>query len=396
MPDYDIITVGGGIAGAALAKAMAERGHRVLVLERETEFKDRVRGEWVAPWGVVEARELGLLDALVDAGGHTPALFETRAGPMPLPPRRLPEDCAVDEPQLTIFHPVMQEVILKAAEGAGAEVRRGAKALFVRPGAEPEVDLEGGQVISARIVVGADGRNSLVRKWSGLKAEEADCGQNLAGVLMDNVPASADTSVAAFNPVLGRVVFIFPQGAGRVRGYLGTRNTAGIRLSGQGDFQRFIDLCIETGVPAEYYQGATQSGPLAAFDCYYSWVEHPYRDGVALIGDAAATSDQTWGQGVSISLRGARLLRDALIASEDWDSAGHEYAAKASEFFRHIRTAGGWQNLILMEQGSEADALRAKTLPRMAMDPTIFPDTGISGPELAPADEAARVRLFGS
>jgi flavin-dependent dehydrogenase len=49
--DYDLITVGGGLAGAALAKALAERGARVLVLERETRFRDRVRGEAMHPWG---------------------------------------------------------------------------------------------------------------------------------------------------------------------------------------------------------------------------------------------------------------------------------------------------------------------------------------------------------
>jgi flavin-dependent dehydrogenase len=62
--DYDIITVGGGLGGAALAKAMAERGCRVLVLERETRFKDRVRGEWLAPWGVAEAQTLGANGAM--------------------------------------------------------------------------------------------------------------------------------------------------------------------------------------------------------------------------------------------------------------------------------------------------------------------------------------------
>jgi choline dehydrogenase-like flavoprotein len=33
--EYDIITIGGGFAGSALAKAMAQAGKRVLVLERE-------------------------------------------------------------------------------------------------------------------------------------------------------------------------------------------------------------------------------------------------------------------------------------------------------------------------------------------------------------------------
>ncbi len=47
---YDIITIGGGIAASSLAKAMAERGAKVLVLERETKFKDRVRGEAIVSW----------------------------------------------------------------------------------------------------------------------------------------------------------------------------------------------------------------------------------------------------------------------------------------------------------------------------------------------------------
>jgi len=45
VPGYDIITVGGGIAASSLAIAMAGRGAKLLVLEREKQFKDRVRGE---------------------------------------------------------------------------------------------------------------------------------------------------------------------------------------------------------------------------------------------------------------------------------------------------------------------------------------------------------------
>ena len=45
---YDIITVGGGLAGVILAKAMAEQGARVLGLESETKFEDRVQGEVMA------------------------------------------------------------------------------------------------------------------------------------------------------------------------------------------------------------------------------------------------------------------------------------------------------------------------------------------------------------
>ena len=49
--DFELITVGGGLGGSALAKKMAENGARVLVVERERHFSDRIRGEWVASRG---------------------------------------------------------------------------------------------------------------------------------------------------------------------------------------------------------------------------------------------------------------------------------------------------------------------------------------------------------
>ena len=55
---------GGGIAGASLAKVMADEGAKVLVLERESRFKDRVRGEGIHPWGVAELKRLGLYDTV--------------------------------------------------------------------------------------------------------------------------------------------------------------------------------------------------------------------------------------------------------------------------------------------------------------------------------------------
>jgi len=46
----DIVVIGGGIGGAALATVLARAGHAVLVLEKSTVYRDRVRGEWIAPW----------------------------------------------------------------------------------------------------------------------------------------------------------------------------------------------------------------------------------------------------------------------------------------------------------------------------------------------------------
>jgi hypothetical protein len=63
---------------------------------------------------------------------------------------------------------------------------------------------------------------------------------------------------------------------------------------------------------AELFASAKAYGPLASFDSSESWVECPYREGVALIGDAAAVSDPAFGEGMPLMRRDVRVLRDQL------------------------------------------------------------------------------------
>src|ERR1700680_3761552 len=66
----DVVIVGAGIAGSALAISLAGSGHNVTLLEKSTVHVDRVRGEFIVPWGVAEAKTRGILDVLESAGGN--------------------------------------------------------------------------------------------------------------------------------------------------------------------------------------------------------------------------------------------------------------------------------------------------------------------------------------
>lgn len=398
MAAYDVVTVGGGVGGSVLAKAMAERGYRVLIVEREPRFRDRVRGEFIFPWGVAEARNLGVYEALLNAGAHLPTHWTDYFGSHALPPRDLAETTPQALRGLCIYHPSMQEALLQAAEAAGAEVRRNARVTGIEPGAESTLTLEADGrrgALTARLVVGADGRSSLVRRWGGFVTRDEPTGNVLAGVLLENVPASADSSICMITPPLSRMVLYFPQSASSGRAYLAFRSAEELRLSGDSAFDSFLQECTRSGLADGLFDGARSAGPLAAFDGTDSWVEHPYRDGVALIGDAAATTDQTWGQGLSLTLRDARVLRDALLSSEDWDIAGHAYAASHDEGHDSVRTVESWFTLVFLQPGAEADAVRARVMPQMESDPFVLPDTLFAGPDLAPPTEAHRTKIFG-
>jgi len=114
-----------------------------------------------------------------------------------------------------------------------------------------------------------------------------------------------------------------------------------------------------------------------------------------LIGDAASTSDPSWGQGLSLAVRDVRLLRDALLADDDWDRAGRAYADGHDRGFAAIHSAEDWFTTLFLETGPIADARRERALPLIASDPDRVPDTFMSGPDVALYGESARQRFFG-
>jgi 2-polyprenyl-6-methoxyphenol hydroxylase-like FAD-dependent oxidoreductase len=390
--NYDIITVGGGIAASTLAKAMAGRGAKVLVLEREKQFKDRVRGEGVVPWGVAEANELGICCLLKEKCAHDVPYVEAGSGL-----RDLRATTPQQLPLLSFPHQVMQETLLAAAENAGAEVRRGVSVEHVERGVEPTVVVEGHshERISARLVVAADGRGSAVRKWTGFSVCEQSNDYYMAGVLLTNVHASREIFYAVFNPELGTWTGLIPQAGDQFRAYFVYPKTMGYRLQNESMLNLFIREAAKGYAPmADYLADAKSIGPLASFDASDKWVEHPYRDGVVLVGDAAATSDPTYGQGLSFAMHAARVLRDELTNNSDWEAAGHRYAEQHQRSFRACHVVEGWFRTLFQDPSPEAAALRTRTMPLIAEDPTRVPDHILSGPDL-PLNEQVRARFFG-
>jgi menaquinone-9 beta-reductase len=301
-------------------------------------------------------------------------------------------------PAFGFSHPMLQEAFLQSAATVGAQVRRGVLVTAIEPGHPPRVSFgtsELADTLSARLVVASDGRNSAARAWAAFPVARQTHPFLFAGVLLMGMAMPHDHSHYFFNPALGTVVGIVYEGEGRFRAYLGYPNATMDRLQGEQALPQFLEQSRQTTVFPQFYDGVLRCiGPLASFSCDEDWVEHPYSNGVALIGDAAATSDPVFGQGVSLTLRDVRTLSEKLLGNTDWDSAGHEYATEHQSYFSVIHRSCEWLRQVFQEQGAEADRRRAVAMPLIVEDPTRVPDHIISGPEL-PIDDSVRARFFG-
>jgi 2-polyprenyl-6-methoxyphenol hydroxylase-like FAD-dependent oxidoreductase len=397
---YDVITVGGGLAGAALAKRLAENGMRVLVLEREVAFRDRVRGEQMHCWGVAEARTLGLYELLLETCGHEVRYWSDQlVGFSEFGRRDLVKTSPHHAGSLNFYHPDMQSVMIGAAAAAGATVRRGARVVELvsdgLPGVRVHEDGNAERVYRARLVVGADGRNSLCRRWGGFHVERDPEGMVIAGLLMEGLAAPEDRMSASLNPHLSMLSLTVPLGGGRFRAYVSihkdARESTAAPLTGEAKIPAFVAASIASGAPEKWYEGARAAGPLASYDAR---VSHPHRAGLVLIGDAAASNDPSFGCGLSLTLRDVRVLADKLLASDDWSGAADGYAEEHDRHYGVIHRLTGWARTLFYHPSLVPAVAREVALTRLLADRTRSLDIVGIGPDF-PCDEATRRRFFG-
>jgi 2-polyprenyl-6-methoxyphenol hydroxylase-like FAD-dependent oxidoreductase len=392
---FEIVIVGGGLAGAAFARAMASRGRRVALLERTTTFRDRIRGEWIAPWGVAEAKRLGLFALLMERCGHALPRFTRYLNGVPQS-RDYLATTKLGLPSIAFFHPDMQDVVLQAAGDAGAEVWRGAVVRSAGSDSQgPWVDVEADgadQRLRAHLVVGADGRDSQLRQWGGFVVQHGKQGRFAAGLMLEDVDADSDSAHMWIDTRSGQAAYFFPQAKGRGRSYV---TSASRQFSGLQDAAGFIQASNELGTAEHVYAHAKPFGVLATLDLTDHWVDHPFQNGIALIGDAAGATDPTWGQGLSIALRDVRALVDCLDAESDWARAGDRYATERDRYFHALLTYESWIDELMMETGPKADARRGRAMKLWAKDLSRIPDIFTQGPDNAVLDERARQRYFG-
>ena len=355
--DTEITIVGGGIGGAiARLYALAAAGRAVTVLEASDEYEDRVRGESMHVWGVKEARDLGVESVLLDAGAHvTPVWKQYEEGqgvtaefPMSL---MVPE---VDG-TLNLRHPVACQALVDAASAAGATVVRGVRDVKVTGGAAPAVSYTGPAgpaELRTSLVVGADGRASTVRRQSDIALERQEHVTYIAGLLVDGLDdVPDDHDVMACGDDLFFVMF--HQGGGRARVYLIDGRSGQHRFSGAGGTEQFLAACAQPAYPwGEQVSAGRAAGPCATYPGDDTWTDTPYADGIVLVGDAAGHNDPVIGEGLSIAMRDARIVRDLVL---DGARTAADFAPYGSERSARMERLRFGADIVAVTQAEDAD-----------------------------------------
>jgi 2-polyprenyl-6-methoxyphenol hydroxylase-like FAD-dependent oxidoreductase len=172
---YDVIVVGARCAGSPTAMLLAREGYRVLVVDRATFPSDTISTHIVHPLAVAALSRWGLLDRLAATGCPPIRTYSFDFGPFTISGWPGTEESPVAYcPRRT----VLDKLLVDAAADAGAEIREAftVDEVLVEDGRVTGIRgrTRGGAAVTERasVVVGADGRTSLVA--SAVRPEQYD------------------------------------------------------------------------------------------------------------------------------------------------------------------------------------------------------------------------------
>ncbi|MGA8222768.1 MAG: NAD(P)/FAD-dependent oxidoreductase [Candidatus Acidiferrales bacterium] len=333
----DVLVVGAGPAGIATAIAASLKGLRVTVADYRLPPIDKPCGEGLLPEAVAALRRFGI------------GLDSKRA--FPLSGFRFTDENSTASakieagPAFGMRRTALHELLVQRAAEVGVSFLWGAHVSdFQRNGARV-----GGAFVSCKWLVGADGQNSVVRKWARLGSRgtrhsrfgfrrhffippwtdlvEVHWGERRQMVITPTAPEEICISVFSSDPKvrIDAALDQFPEAAARLRGA----------------------------------RGATpEQGAISALDRAQAVVcGH-----VALVGDASCTVDGIAGHGMSLAFQQASLLADALARE---DLASYESAHRRAS----IMPARMTRLLLLMDRSTW---LRKKVLRLFAGKPELF------------------------
>jgi len=312
---YDVIVVGARCAGSPTAMLLAQRGYRVLLVDRATFPSDTLSTHFVKPPGVAMLRRWGLLGQVIASGCPPVPRFRFDYGITVLAGSPPPLDGGRES-----YAPrrmILDTILVQAAARAGAEVRPAFRVDEMLTDGEQIAGIRGhargGAAVTerARLVVGADGRRSLVARAVAASIYRARSALTCAYYsYWSDVPTAGEIE-GYFLP--RRVILVFPTNDGQACVFLQWPRAefGSVRTDVEGHL--WAAVAQVPGLAARLRAGR-RAARLAGTGDLPNYFRAPHGPGWALVGDAGYHRDPLTAQGISDAFRDAQFLTEAIDA----------------------------------------------------------------------------------
>lgn len=329
--EHDVIVVGAGVVGAAMALALVRDGFDVALVEAKP----------AAPWNAgdeVDPRVVALAPDAVglfqDLGVWT-AVDESRAcaySQMRVWDAIAPGELAfnaMDRGEAALgwivenrlLQHVLWQALVRASEsGASPHLRVPGEVTGIEnEEARVTATLADGTQLRARVLVAADGANSPIRKMLGITTREHDYGQRAVVAHVDTERSHEDTAWQRFQP--GGPLAFLPLSDGRCSIVWSLQESDASRVLALDD----AAFCNELGCAIDFRLGRiTSSTRRLAFPLRMKLAGRYVSGRTLLIGDAAHAVHPLAGQGLNLGLRDVDNLRQQMLKAR---SAGKDIGA---------------------------------------------------------------------
>lgn len=337
--DADVVIVGSGVLGSALASTLAKDGRRVVVVERDLQQPDRIVGELLQPGGCRALAALGLADCLKDIDvqkveGYVIHDVESSAS-VHIP---YPADEGKPATGASFVHGKFIASLRKAAqaqpgvtyiEGTATElVEKDGIVIGVRYRQKDDGELK---ELRARLTVVADGLFSKFR--SRMVKERAKTYSHFCGCVMMNCPQALDRHaelvLAKPNPIL---VYRISDDE--------TRVLVDVRGDMPDNLREYLLERIAPAMPDHLrgpFEDGVTHGRVRHMPCNFLPAAPLAIDGALILGDAFNMRHPLTGGGMSVALNDVLLWRDLLRQLPDLTD--YEAVDKARRRFLSQRKA---------------------------------------------------------